>query len=135
MNRARVLVADDNAAVARQLRRLLADAFDVVGVVADGLSLLRIAREQAPDVVVTDIAMPGMDGLQAAETLASEGLGSRFVFITVHAEQALVQRAQRLGPCGYVLKPEAGEDLITAVQSVLAGHSYLSPSLRRETMR
>lgn len=135
MSRARVLVADDSAAVARQLRRLLADEHDVVGVVGDGLSLLRLARELAPEVLLIDIAMPGMDGLEVAETLAREGSACRFVFITVHAEQALVQRAQRLGPCGYVLKPEAGEDLITAVQSVLAGHSYLSPSLRRETMR
>ena len=73
--RARVLVAEDSPAVARQLRRLLSDAFDVVAVVADGLSLLRVAREATPDVLVTDIGMPGMDGLQAAETLADEGAG------------------------------------------------------------
>ena len=131
MSRARVLVAEDSTTVARQLRRLLADAFDVVGVVADGLSLLHAVRQEVPDVLVTDIAMPGMDGLQAAELLASEGAPCRFVFITVHAEHALVERAQHLGPCGYVLKPEAGEDLVAAVNAVLAGRPYLSPSLRR----
>ena len=130
--RARGLVAEDSPAVARQLRRLLSDAFDVVAVVADGLSLLRVAREATPDVLVTDIGMPGMDGLQAAETLAAEGARCRFVFITVHDERALVQRAQRLGPCGYVLKAQAGEDLVAAVQAVLAGRAYLSPALRHE---
>ena len=133
VSRARVLVADDSAAVARQLRRLLADDFDVVGVVGDGLSLLRAARDAPPEVLVIDVAMPGMDGLQVAETLARECSACRFVFITVHAERALVERALRLSPCGYVLKPQAGEDLVAAVQSVLAGRAFLSAALRRET--
>lgn len=134
MSRARVLLADDSAAVARQLRRLLADEHDVVGVVGDGLSLLRLARELAPEVLLIDIAMPGMDGLEVAETLAREGSACRFVFTTVHAERALVERALRLGPCGYVLKPEAGDELVAAVQSVLAGRPFLSVSLRRDAL-
>ena len=135
MSRARVLVADDSAAVARQWRRLLADDFDVVGVVGDGLSLLRAARDAPPEVLVIDVAMPGMDGLQVAETLAGEGSPCRFVFITVHAERALVDRALRLAPCAYVLKPEAGDDLVAAVQAVLAGRAFLSASLRREALQ
>ena len=135
MSRARVLVADDSAAVARQLRRLLADDFDVVGVVGDGLSLLRAARDAPPEVLVIDVAMPGMDGLQVAETLAREGSACRFVFITVHDERALVERALRLSPCAYVLKPQAGEDLVAAVQAVLAGRPFLSASLRREALQ
>ena len=134
MSRARVLVADDSAVVARRLRRLLADDFDVVGVVGDGLSLLRAAREAPPEVLVIDVAMPGMDGLQVAETLAREGSPCRFVFITVHDEHALVDRALRLAPCAYVLKPQAGEDLVAAVEAVLAGRVFLSASLRHEAL-
>ena len=135
MSRARVLVADDSAAVARQLRRLLADDFDVVGVVGDGLSLLHAARETTPDVLVIDVAMPGMDGLQVAELLAGEGSACRFVFITVHTERALVERALRLAPSAYVLKPEAGDDLVAAVRSVLAGRAFVSASLHHEALQ
>ena len=130
MTRVRVLVAEDNAEVARQLRRLLSDEFDVVGMVMDGASLLRVARIEAPDVLVTDISMPGIDGLQAAEMLAQEGAACRFVFITVHNDPCLVARAARLGTCGYVLKSEAGDELVPAVLAVLAGQAFVSPALK-----
>jgi len=131
MTRARVLVAEDNAEVARQLRRLLSDEFDVIGMVMDGASLLRMARVEAPDVLVTDISMPGIDGLQAAETLAREGAACRFVFITVHNDPCLVARAAQLGSCGYVLKSGAGDELVPAVLAVLAGQAFVSPVLQR----
>ena len=135
MMRARVLVAEDNAEVARQLRRLLSDEFDVVGMVMDGASLLRVARIEAPDALVTDISMPGIDGLQAAEMLAQEGTACRFVFITVHNDPCLVARAARLGACGYVLKSAAGDELVPAVLAVLGGQAFVSPALQRAHAR
>ena len=129
MTRVRVLLAEDSPMIARQLRTLLATEFDVVGVADDGYSLLRLAAETGPDVVVTDISMPGIDGLDAARQLRKEHSKLGIVFITVHSDVQLVERAMRLGGCGYVLKSDAGEDLIAAVNAVVSGTSFLSASL------
>lgn len=125
----RVLLAEDSMAVARPLQMLLATEYDVVGWVEDGHSLLSMARELKPHVVVTDITMPGMDGLAAAKLLLAEGVVRNVVFITVHDEPALVQRAMRHRPCGYVLKADAGEELLLGVREVLAGRSFMSASI------
>lgn len=129
MKRAGVLLVEDNPAVARQLRALLAREFDVAGIVIDGLSMLAVARSARPDAIVTDIALPGMDGMSAAEILCRERPNLPIVFITVHSDPSLVERALKVGNCGYVLKADAGEDLLAAVHSVLAGKSYLSRSI------
>jgi DNA-binding NarL/FixJ family response regulator len=131
MRRARILLAEDSPAVARQLRLLLANVFDVSGFVDDGIALRQAFEHLRPDVLVSDISMPGMDGLQAIERLQEEFGPLHIVFVTVHADEALVARAMALGPCGYVLKPDAGEDLIAAVHSVLAGKPYVSSSIAK----
>ncbi len=129
MSRVRVLLAEDGPAMAKQLLALLSQEFEVIGTVADGLSLVNAARRMDPDVVVTDISMPGLDGLEAANQLRREGAELRVVFITVHSDRRLVERAMKLGPCGYVLKSVAGEDLLAAVKAVAAGGSFVSRSL------
>lgn len=129
MKRLRVLLAEDNRAVARQLRVILSQEFDVLGMVEDGDSLIRAATDMQPDVVVTDISMPGMDGMEAAEYLLRERAGLFVVFITVHADPQLVARAMGLGNCGYVLKSDAGEDLIPAVNAVTAGQCFVSGAI------
>lgn len=129
MDRIRVLLAEDSTAVALQLRMLLATEFDVVGWVEDGLSLLSMARALRPDVVVTDITMPGLDGLAAAESLLSEGTVRHVVFVTVHDDPALVLRAMRNPRCGYVLKADAGEELLFGVHEVRAGRPFVSASI------
>jgi DNA-binding NarL/FixJ family response regulator len=129
MNRVRVLLAEDSPRVARQLSSLLATEFEVIGIAEDGVSLVRLAGEMHPDVVVTDIAMPGMNGLDAAEQLRGRDARLGLVFITVHADRQLVERAMGLNECAYVLKSDAGEDLLAAVRAVMAGGSFLSPSL------
>lgn len=129
MKSIRVLLAEDSMAVARPLQMLLAVEFEVVGWVEDGYSLLSMARELKPDVVVTDITMPGLDGLAAAELLLAEGVIHHVVFITMHDDPALVQRAMCHRRCGYVLKADAGEELLLGVREVLAGRSFMSASI------
>lgn len=129
MSRTRVILAEDSTAVARQLHLLLGGEFEVVGRVEDGLSLLSAVRRMRPDVLVTDISLPGVDGLTAAEQLLSEGAVTCVVFITVHDDLALVDRALRNGNCGYVLKADAGEDLLRAVHEVQDGRPFVSTSI------
>lgn len=136
MNRISVLLAEDSPAVAQQLRLLLAAEFHVVEMVHDGLSVLSAVRKLKPDVLVTDISLPEIDGLAAAEQLLSEAAVSCVVFITVHDDPALVKRALRAGSCGYVLKADAGDDLLRAVHEVHGGRTFVSASIatRRQEM-
>jgi len=129
MKRVRVLLAEDGWAMSRELGAILEQDCEVLSTVSDGFALVRMARTMRPDVVVTDIAMPGLTGLQAVEQLIEEGLAPRVVFITVHAEPEIITHAMALGRCGYVLKSDAVDDLVPAVQAALAGRAYLSASL------
>lgn len=130
MNAARVLLAEDGSAMGRQLRGLLGQQFEVIGLVQDGASLVQAAQGMLPDVVVTDIAMPQLDGLEAVRRLRVQRPVLGVVFITVHAEPQMVARAMALGACSYVLKADAGDDLVPAVQAALAGQPFVSRSLR-----
>ncbi|MDG2527047.1 response regulator transcription factor [Stenotrophomonas sp. HITSZ_GD] len=129
MKRVSVLLAEDGWAMSRELGAILARECDLLATVSDGLALVRLAREMRPDVVVTDISMPGINGLQAVESLIEEGLAPHVVFVTVHAEPQLVMHALALGPCGYVLKADAVEDLLPAVRAASQGRRYLSASV------
>ncbi|MCD9085326.1 response regulator transcription factor [Stenotrophomonas sp. SY1] len=129
MNVVRVLLAEDGNAMAWQLRDLLCQKFEVIGLVQDGMSLVQAARRMRPDVVVTDIAMPQMNGLDAARSLRQQRPGLGVVFITVHAEPQMVSRAMALGTCSYVLKSDAGDDLLQAVSAAMGGVSFVSRSL------
>ena len=104
MGRPRVLLAEDHAQVAHELRRLLEGEFDVVAVVGDGDALLREAAAVAHDVVVTDIVMPGLDGIAATGALLARHPGARVVLITVHDDLELAERGYAAGALGYVLK-------------------------------
>ncbi|RLK56104.1 response regulator receiver domain-containing protein [Stenotrophomonas rhizophila] len=114
----------------RQLRSLLSQQFQVIGLVQDGASLVQAAQSMLPDVVVTDIAMPEMNGLEAARRLRLQRPVLGVVFITVHAEPQMVTQAMGLGACSYVLKSDAGDDLLPAVAAALKGESFVSRSLR-----
>lgn len=130
MNAVRVLLAEDGCAMGRQLRGLLSQQYQVIGLVQDGASLLQAAQSMLPDVVVTDIAMPEMDGLEAVRRLRLQRPVLGVVFITVHADPQMVTRAMALGPCSYVLKSDAGDDLLAAVGAALKGDRFVSRSLR-----
>jgi DNA-binding NarL/FixJ family response regulator len=124
--RARILLAEDHPASADLLRALLQSEFDVVASVGDGRALLTAAAALAPDVIVTDIGMPVVDGLEAAREILRRSPDARVVFVTVDSNPEVVQRGMAMGALGYVLKGAAGEELVAAVQSALRGTRYVS---------
>lgn len=128
------MLADDHGIVADGLASLLRDRFDLVGVVADGNALVESAMRLCPDVIVADITMPGISGLEAARRLAVQGCASRIVFLTMHSDPQLVAEAFRAGGSAYVLKQSAGDELLTAISEVMKGHAYLTPLITRDVM-
>jgi DNA-binding NarL/FixJ family response regulator len=128
VDRATIILADDHPHVATQLRYLLGETFEVVAVVDDGHALVKAAARLQPDMVVTDISMPGMDGIQAAREMRHRQPSLRIVFITVHDDVALARIAMEVGQ-GYVLKASAGDELVEAVNAVLSGGRFVSASL------
>jgi DNA-binding NarL/FixJ family response regulator len=126
MGRARVVLADDHPAVAEQLRGVLEPEFEVVAVVGDGHALLAAAEKHRPDAIVTDIAMPGLDGLAATREILRREPGSRIVFITIHNNPVLVRQALALGALGFVIKLAAGEELVPAVRAALRGERHVA---------
>ena len=130
MNRPRVVLADDHPQTRALLRGLLETEFDVVNAVADGEALVEAAGLLAPDVVVTDIGMPKMDGISAASQILRRNPKIRVVFVSVHNERGVVKSGLAAGGLGYVLKLAAGDDLVPAVLAALQGQSHISKSLR-----
>lgn len=128
--RPRVLVADDHPLVLEGIRKVLEPVADLVGVASDGRELVAAAVEQQPDVVVLDISMPRMSGIEAARRLAKWTPQVKVIFVTMHGDPAYVAQALRTGASGYVLKRSAAPELVTAIQEVMKGRSYVSPALR-----
>ena len=126
MPRPRLLLADDHAATAELLSELLQSEFDVIASVHDGLSLVRAAERLAPDVIVTDISMPGLDGIAAATAILRRDPEARIVLVTACGDPVLVERGLSTGAMGYVLKIAAGDELVPAVRSVLRGERHVS---------
>jgi DNA-binding NarL/FixJ family response regulator len=133
-NRSRILIADDHNLMAELCQRLLEPEFDVVGVVNDGRTLVRAACELKPDVVVLDIAMPILNGLDAGRQLKKMFPVVKLVYLTMNSDVALAAEAFRRGASGYLLKTCAAADLVRAVREVLRSRTYLSPALSRDTM-
>jgi DNA-binding NarL/FixJ family response regulator len=131
MERATVLLADDHRIVAESLAGLLRGSADVVGIVDNGEALVDAARRLRPRVIVADMSMPVMSGLDALRRLRADGVDARFVFLTMHADAALAGEALRAGASGYLLKQGAGEELLAAIKDVLAGRVYVSPLIAR----
>ncbi len=134
MDRTKILIADDHTIVAQGLSNLLKDHYEVVGIVADGRELIKVAREVKPDIIVTDVSMPLLNGIDALHQLRKEGVKSAVIFLTMHAESHLVQEAIKEGAAAYLLKEAAGEELILAIQEVQKGNIYLSPSITKAAL-
>src|SRR5436190_6339563 len=117
MRRARVLIADDHIILSQGLQSLLEDDFDIAGIVTDGRALVESAKKLDPDVIVADISMPVLNGLDAVRQLRREGYKTKVVFLTLHAEAAIAIEAFRAGATGYVVKHSAGDELIAAINS------------------
>jgi DNA-binding NarL/FixJ family response regulator len=128
----RILIADDHAIFTEALRVYLEKTFTVIGVVADGRAMLREAIALVPDVIVADIAMPLLNGLDAARRIREQVPSVRFVFLTMFDDATLAATALELGRVAFVLKCSGGLELLTAVEEVMQGRSYASPRLRAE---
>ena len=132
MPKTRVLIADDHAVVAAALGELLKDRFDIVGIVHDGRALLEAAGRLRPDVVVTDISMPQLNGLDAIRRLRASHPETRVVVLTMHAEAETAVAAFRAGARGFVLKASPEEEFVSAIQQVAGGHAYISPLVTKD---
>jgi len=124
--RARVLLADDHPGNTDLLCQLLQPEFEVVGRVRDGNALVAAAETLSPDVIVTDISMPGLDGITASRAILRRNPGARIVLVTVHRDRILMERGLAAGALGYVLKLTAGDDLLPAVRAALRGERHVS---------
>jgi len=131
--RARVILADDHPEVVEDIRALVEPEFDVVATVGDGNALVAAAETIGFDVIVTDIAMPGLNGIAAAAQILRNNPAARIVFVTVHNQPELVEKGLAIGALGYVLKLRAGEDLVPAIHAVLRGQHHLSATLGSES--
>ncbi len=125
----RVLLADDHAEIVAQTRTVLSGEFEIVGSVADGLDLIKAAAQSDPDVVVLDITMPGLNGIEAARRLNHSGCRAKLVFLTVHEDPDYVRAALQAGGAAYVIKARLASDLVTAIHESLAGYRFVSPTL------
>jgi DNA-binding NarL/FixJ family response regulator len=124
--RFRVVLADDHQALLEEIRCLIAPEFDVVCSVNEGLALIQAACELKPDAIISDIHMPRLNGIEAGRQILQKGLCQALIVLTMYNEPQFVDSAMQAGIRGYVLKVEAGEELIPALETVLGGGIYLS---------
>lgn len=128
----RVLLADDNPAVLQHVSELLADDFDVVATLPDGEEVVLKYIELKPDLLILDISMQKVSGLEAARSLRQQEFNPYIIFLTVHEEPDFVQAAMAWGASGYVVKSHLISDLIPAIEAALAGNLFISPCLRHK---
>ena len=129
--RPRVLVADDHRAMLDSLVRLLTHEFDVVAAVSDGTAAVAEAEQLEPDLLVLDVAMPGLNGIAAAARLKEQGSRAKVVFVTNMRDREFVQESLALGDVGFVVKDRLVADLLPAIRRVLAGQTFVSPTVQR----
>lgn len=130
MSRPRVVLADDNGLVAAEIHALLAPEFDVIAVVNSGEELEAAYDRLAPQVIITDIAMPGEGGLVAAKRIRERDPEARVVLLTVINASSMIRLGLSMGAYGYVLKEDAGDELVPAVLAALEGRQYVSSAAR-----
>jgi DNA-binding NarL/FixJ family response regulator len=131
MNLARVMIADDHLILAESIRKLLESDCEVVATVADGHALLKAATIQIPDLVLLDIAMPILNGLEAGRQLKEKMPKIKLIFLTMNEDPDLAREAFNLGASGYLSKKSAASELFQAIKAVLRGKTYVSPQIAR----
>ena len=132
--RPRLLLADDHLLVAEALKSLLTPEFELLGVVEDGRALVEAATRLRPDVIVADVTMPHLNGIDALIQLRQGGDQVPVVFLTMHRDVTFARRALEAGASGFVLKHSAPAELVTAIRAALAGKTYLTPQLAGEVL-
>lgn len=134
LRRPRVLLADDHAVLLDGLKKLLEERYELVGTAANGKALVAAARRLRPDIVVLDISMPRLNGIDAARQIREAIPAAKLLFLTVHADTAYVEEAFRAGALGYVLKHAAARELFVALRKVFRGRAYVSPMLGKHLL-
>jgi DNA-binding NarL/FixJ family response regulator len=135
VSKPRVLLADDHRIVAEGLKGLLEEEFELLDIVEDGRALVKAARELRPDLIVADISMPHLNGLDALVHLRRDNPRVRVVFLTMHRDVAYARRALDAGALGYVLKHSAPAELVIALRAALQGRTFVAPDLAAELIR
>src|SRR5262245_15091294 len=134
MKKPRLLLADDHTLVLEGLKKILEPEFDLVGLAENGRELLRLAGELKPDVVLVDISMPLLNGIDAAKQLAKIAPQAKVIFVTMHSDSDYVAEAFRAGAAGYLLKRSAASELVSAIHEVIKGRYYVTPLVTREAL-
>jgi len=132
MRKPRILLADDHALVLEGFRRILEGHYELVGTVGDGRALLEAAKTMHPDIVILDISMPLLNGIDAAAQLKKICPKAKIIIVTMHADTDYVRSAFEAGASAYVLKRSAVDELEQAIRAVLEGHSYITPLITKE---
>jgi DNA-binding NarL/FixJ family response regulator len=127
MSKSRVLIADDHKIVVEGLKKLLSSEFDVIGAVGDGRELLVASEKLRPDVIVADISMPNLNGIEAVRQIKKLHEEVKVVFLTMHPDVTYAASAFKAGASGYVLKHSAPDELVTAIREALQGRTYITP--------
>ncbi|MCH8055356.1 MAG: response regulator transcription factor [Deltaproteobacteria bacterium] len=133
--RPRVLLADDHKIVSEGLRSLLEPDYELVGMVEDGRAMVAAAEKLSPDVIVADISMPLLNGIEAARQLKKANSRAKIVFLTMHPDVTYATRAFEAGASGYVLKHAASSELVTAIKEVLRGRMYITPMITKDVLK
>jgi DNA-binding NarL/FixJ family response regulator len=135
MSKPRVLIADDHQILAEGVRGLLEPEFEVVGVIADGRELMTAAKKLKADVIVADVTMPSLNGIEAAAQLRDAGITAKVVILTMHRDVAYARRAMEAGAFGFVLKHSVSSELVTAIREALLGQTYITPMIAGELLQ
>lgn len=134
MPKPRILLADDHALVLEGFRRILEGQYELVGTVEDGRALLEAAKKLQPDIVILDVSMPLLNGIDAAAQLKKICPQAKIIVVTMHADTEYVRSAFEAGASAYVLKRSAVDELEQAIRAVLAGHSYITPLITKDLL-
>lgn len=134
MKKPTVILADDHTLVLEGFRRLLETQCELLATVGDGQALLKAVARQHPDIVILDISMPVMNGIEAARALKSQFPSVKLLFVTMHADPAYIRAAFQAGASGYILKQSLGDELTQALHAVLRGHTYVTPLIAKEVV-
>lgn len=132
LGKIKVLLADDHPGFPDIVEHLLESEFEIVGKVADGQALFQEAIRLKPDVVITDISMPMLNGIEVADRLKEIGCKSRIVFLTVHSDSDFIRKCLSAGALGYVVKSRIGSELVSAIHEAMGGHIFVSRDLPNE---
>jgi DNA-binding NarL/FixJ family response regulator len=134
MKKPRVLLADDHTLVLEGFRKLLEDHCEVLGAAEDGRALLEMAEQTRPDLILLDISMPRLNGIDAAKKLKKLLPDAKLIFVTMHADAAYINEAFKAGATGYLLKRSAAKELVQAIQSVMSGNYYVTPLITKDVI-